>query len=41
MGKSATDATAIEVDDAIMLAAGKDHTTAEGILALPTDQAGL
>ena len=38
MGKCVSNATAIEVDDAILLAAGKNDAAAKGILALGTDQ---
>src|SRR5438876_836765 len=41
MRKGSADATAIEIDDAMVLTAGKDHTPAEGILALRTYQARL
>jgi hypothetical protein len=36
--KGSADATAIEIDDAMVLTAGKDHTPAEGILASRTAQ---
>src|SRR6202165_5261781 len=41
MGKGGAHTAAVEVDDAMVLAARKDDPTAKGILTLPADQAGL
>src|SRR5580658_9804494 len=41
MGKGSTHTAAVEVDDAMVLAARKDHPAAEGILTLLADQADL
>jgi len=41
MGKGGAHTAAVEVDDAMVLAARKDHPAAEGILTLLADQAGL
>jgi hypothetical protein len=41
MRKGGPDAAAIEIDDAMVLTAGKDQPTAEGITTLRADQAGL
>src|SRR5260370_39640391 len=41
MRKSSPNAAAIEIEDAMVLTTGEDHTTAEGITALRADQAGL
>jgi hypothetical protein len=38
MRKGGADAATIEINDAMVLTAGKDHSTAEGILALRADQ---
>ena len=41
MGKGGAHTAAVEVDDAMVLAARKDHSAAEGILPLLADQPGL
>src|SRR5271165_262932 len=41
MRKGSPNAAAIEIEDAMVLTARKNHTTAEGITALRADQAGL
>ncbi len=41
MGKGGAHTAAVEVDDAMVLAARKDHPAAEGILTLLADQADL
>ena len=38
MRKGGADAATIEINDAMVLTAGKDDSTAEGILALRADQ---